>query len=119
MAQTLYRKYRPQQFSDLVNQNHIRAVIEHELASGDIAHAYLFTGPRGVGKTTMARLFAKSVNCLQRKDHEPCNSCDLCVAMNENRLLDVIEIDAASHTKLTMFGAHHSQCAHIAVTRQV
>ena len=106
MAQTLYRKYRPQQFSDLVNQNHIRAVLEHELASGDIAHAYLFTGPRGVGKTTVARLFAKSVNCLQRKDHEPCNTCDLCVAMNENRLLDVIEIDAASHTQVDHVREH-------------
>jgi DNA polymerase-3 subunit gamma/tau len=106
MAQTLYRKYRPQQFSDLVNQNHIRAVLEHELASGDIAHAYLFTGPRGVGKTTVARLFAKSANCLSRKDHEPCNKCDLCVAMNENRLLDVIEIDAASHTQVDHVREH-------------
>lgn len=100
MSQTLYRKYRPQAFKDLVDQNHIRITLTNELESGRIAHAYLFTGPRGVGKTTMARLFAKSLNCKKRKkgSAEPCNNCDSCKDIVKGRLLDLIEIDAASHT---------------------
>jgi DNA polymerase III subunit gamma/tau len=100
MSQTLYRKYRPQAFKDLVDQNHIRITLTNELESGRIAHAYLFTGPRGVGKTTMARLFAKSLNCKKRKkgSAEPCNDCDSCKDIVKGRLLDLIEIDAASHT---------------------
>ncbi|MBU0612834.1 DNA polymerase III subunit gamma/tau [Patescibacteria group bacterium] len=100
MSQTLYRKYRPQAFKDLVDQNHIRITLMNELESGRIAHAYLFTGPRGVGKTTMARLFAKSLNCKNRKKEsaEPCNACNSCKDIVKGRLLDLIEIDAASHT---------------------
>ena len=100
MSQTLYRKYRPQVFSDMVDQNHIRITLTNELESGRIAHAYLFTGPRGVGKTTMARLFAKSLNCQKRKKGtaEPCNTCSSCKDIVKGRLLDLIEIDAASHT---------------------
>ncbi|MBU2236183.1 AAA family ATPase, partial [Patescibacteria group bacterium] len=100
MSQTLYRKYRPQAFKELVDQNHIRITLMNELESGRIAHAYLFTGPRGVGKTTMARLFAKSLNCKNRKKEsaEPCNACNSCKDIVKGRLLDLIEIDAASHT---------------------
>lgn len=96
----LYRKYRPQTFEHLVGQNHIKVTLENEISRGNVAHAYLFTGPRGVGKTTMARLFAKALNCQARKDteSEPCDQCDACVAITKNRDLDVIEIDAASHT---------------------
>ncbi|HOZ55938.1 MAG: DNA polymerase III subunit tau [Parcubacteria group bacterium ADurb.Bin316] len=97
---TLYRKYRPQKFSEIFGQNHIKMTLEHEIDSGKIAHAYLFCGPRGNGKTTMARIFAKAVNCTNRKagEHEPCNICDSCKDITIGRNLDIMEIDAASHT---------------------
>ncbi|MBN1779195.1 MAG: DNA polymerase III subunit gamma/tau [Candidatus Buchananbacteria bacterium] len=100
MSLALYRKYRPQTFGEIVGQNHIKVTIENEISTGKIAHAYLFSGPRGLGKTTIARLIAKSVNCLNRKDgqSEPCNNCEACQEILDNRSLDVIEIDAASHT---------------------
>lgn len=97
---TLYRKYRPQNFKEVVGQNHIKTTIEHEITSGKIAHAYLFCGPRAVGKTTMARVLAKAVNCSNRKDgsHEPCNKCESCQEITIGKSIDIIEIDAASHT---------------------
>lgn len=99
MSLTLYRKYRPQTFNEIVGQNHIKATLQSELEGGKVAHAYLFSGPRGLGKTTMARLLAKAVNCLNRKatESEPCNQCDSCREIIENRSIDVIEIDAASN----------------------
>lgn len=98
MALALYRKYRPQRFADLTDQVHIRVTLEHEITSGKIAHAYLFSGPRGVGKTTTARILAKAINCLQRDGAEPCLTCTACLAAQENRAVDILEIDAASHT---------------------
>lgn len=98
MALALYRKYRPQRFADLTDQVHIRVTLEHEITSGKIAHAYLFSGPRGVGKTTTARILAKAINCLKRDGAEPCLACTACVAAQENRAVDILEIDAASHT---------------------
>ena len=100
MSLTLYRKYRPQIFADLVGQHHIKTTLISELENNKVAHAYLFSGPRGLGKTTTARLLAKAVNCLNRKagSSEPCNQCDACLEVLNNRSLDVIEIDAASHT---------------------
>lgn len=97
---TLYRKYRPQNFTEVVGQNHIKVTLENEIQSGRIAHAYLFCGPRAVGKTTLARVLAKAVNCLKRKEgeSEPCNKCDVCSDITLGRSLDIIEIDAASHT---------------------
>lgn len=100
MALTLYRKYRPQTFAEVIGQNHIKTTLQSELETDKLAHAYLFSGPRGLGKTTVARLLAKSVNCLKRKagQSEPCNKCDACQEVIKAKSLDVIEIDAASHT---------------------
>lgn len=98
MSQALYRTYRPQTFADLIGQNPIRVTLENEIEHNRIAHAYLFSGPRGVGKTTTARLLAKAVNCVNRKGAEPCNTCDFCKEIANGRSLDLIEIDAASHT---------------------
>lgn len=100
MALALYRKYRPQTFKEITDQNHVKIILEQEVARGKVAHAYLFSGPRGVGKTSLARIFAKAVNCMKRKDGagEPCNKCEACTTITEGRALDVIEIDAASYT---------------------
>src|SRR5579872_7513583 len=95
-----YRKYRPQKFSDLVGQRDIVETLLAQLASGKIAHGYLFAGPRGSGKTSTARIFAKSVNCLSYKDSkfgEPCNKCQSCLAISDGSNLDLFEIDAASN----------------------
>jgi len=97
---TLYRKYRPQDFNEVVGQNHIKTTLQHELETGKIAHAYLFCGPRAVGKTTLSRVFSKALNCENRKEGEsnPCNKCSSCLDISKNNSLDIIEIDAASHT---------------------
>ena len=97
---SLYRKYRPQNFEQVAGQVHIIQTITNQLSKNNTAHAYLFSGPRGIGKTTTARLIAKAVNCTERKDKkfEPCNSCSSCTSITEGRSIDVIEIDAASNT---------------------
>jgi DNA polymerase-3 subunit gamma/tau len=97
-VQALYRKWRPRTFDEVVGQEHIVRTLRNALTSGRIHHAYLFTGPRGTGKTTTARLLAKAVNCQAPEDQRPCNECTICQAVNEGRLLDLIEIDAASNT---------------------
>ena len=91
----LYRKYRPRSFSEVVGQEHVVRALQSSLKLGRIAHAYLFSGPRGVGKTTIARLLAKSLNCTGTK--KPCNSCAPCTVFNDGRAIDLIEIDAASN----------------------
>jgi DNA polymerase-3 subunit gamma/tau len=100
MSNTLYRKYRPQTFSDVIGQKHIVQTLTNAIKNNRIGQAYLFTGPRGTGKTTMARIFAKAVNCQKRKDgdSEPCIECAICKNFSENRSLDIMEIDAASNT---------------------
>jgi DNA polymerase III subunit gamma/tau len=98
MAQALYRKWRPQTFDDVVGQEHIIQTLRYALRTGHIHHAYLLAGPRGTGKTTTARLIAKAVNCLAPSDERPCNQCEICDAVNEGRLMDLVEIDAASNT---------------------
>ncbi len=94
----IYQKYRPATFASVTGQAHVITTIQNQYGSGSLAHAYLFTGPRGVGKTTTARLLAKIVNCLASKDGEPCNACPACVSITSGQALDVYEIDAASHT---------------------
>ena len=98
-AQALYLKWRPATFEDVIGQDHITRTLRNALRQGRIRHAYLFSGPRGTGKTSTARLLAKAVNCLDDDpDRRPCNVCARCLAVNEGRYLDLIEIDAASHT---------------------
>ncbi len=117
---TLYRKYRPQNFNEVVGQNHIKLTLEHEIESGKIAHAYLFCGPRAVGKTTMARVFAKAINCQNRKEgeFEPCNKCESCKDITEGRSMDIIEIDAASHTGVDNVRENIIASARVAPTRE-
>lgn len=98
MGQALYRKWRPQTFDDVMGQEHIVRTLRNALRQGRIHHAYLLAGPRGTGKTTTARLLAKAVNCLAPVEQRPCNACTICQAVNEGRLMDLIEIDAASNT---------------------
>ncbi len=116
--ETLYRKYRPQRWSELVGQNHVRLVLEGELSRGRLAHAFLFAGPRGVGKTTIARILAKAVNCLARAGgSEPCNHCEACQEISSGRSMDVMEIDAASHTGVDHVREHIINNARFAPTR--
>lgn len=93
-----YRTYRPQKFSEVVGQAPIVSTLRNAVKNGSVAHAYLFTGSRGVGKTTLARLLAKAVNCPNVKDGEPCGTCEVCQAIKNNLFIDLVEIDAASHT---------------------
>jgi DNA polymerase-3 subunit gamma/tau len=93
----LYRRYRPQTFAAIVGQEHVTRTLKNAIAAGQVAHAYLLAGSRGIGKTTIARLIAKAVNCTKAKDGEPCDTCENCVAIREGRFLDLLEIDAASN----------------------
>jgi DNA polymerase-3 subunit gamma/tau len=97
---TLYRDYRPQNFAEVLGQNHIKITLQNEISAGKLAQAFLFCGPRAVGKTTLARVLAKTVNCSNRKagEYEPCNKCDNCLSTTQGKNLDVVEIDAASNT---------------------
>ncbi len=94
----LYRKYRPQTFAEVVSQEHIKTTLANAVANDRVGHAYLFTGPRGVGKTSLARIFARAINCPNRKGSEACNECEVCKSFLDGTSLDLLEIDAASHT---------------------
>jgi DNA polymerase-3 subunit gamma/tau len=94
------RKWRPQNFSDVIGQEHITKTLINSIKNGKVAHAYIFAGPRGVGKTTTARILAKSLNCINPKDAEPCNECEMCLSFSNSQSLDVIEIDGASNRRI-------------------
>ena len=98
--QVTARKWRPQRFSDMVGQEHIARTLKNAIRAGHIAHAYLFVGPRGIGKTTSARIFAKALNCKRPVDGEPCCECSSCKSIADETNVDIIEIDAATHTQV-------------------
>ena len=100
LYRALYRKWRPQVFSDVSGQNHITETLKNEISSGRLSHAYLFTGSRGTGKTTCAKILAKAVNCLNPQDGSPCNECSICRGIDDGSILDVTEIDAASNNSV-------------------
>lgn len=100
MSLVLYRKYRPSDFDQVVGQEHIVRTIQNSIKNGKVAHAYLFSGPRGTGKTSIARILAKTVNCENPKDGAPCNKCQICQDINNGQFLDLMEIDAATHTQV-------------------
>ena len=97
MSLVLYRKYRPKTFSEVIGQEHIVQTLANAISLDMVSHAYLFAGPRGSGKTSLARLLAKALNCQNRKGFEPCNKCSSCLEINQGRAIDLIEIDAASN----------------------
>ena len=96
----LYREWRPRTFSDVVEQEHVVTTLKNSILRGRLAHAYLFCGTRGTGKTTLAQILSRAVNCLNPKDAEPCNECEICAGILSGRLLDVVEIDAASNNSV-------------------
>ena len=97
MYQALYRKWRPRTFDDVVGQDHITETLKRQVASGRLSHAYLFTGTRGTGKTTCAKILSRAVNCQHPVDGNPCNACPACLGIENGSILDVLELDAASN----------------------
>lgn len=94
----LYRKYRSRNFAEIVGQKHIVPILVESIIQGKLAHAYLFSGPRGTGKTSIARLMAKAVNCANFESrHDVCNECEYCLSINQGSSIDIIEMDAASN----------------------
>lgn len=96
----LYRKYRPQLFSEVIGQNPIVTILKNQIIRNNISHAYLFAGPAGCGKTTVARIFSRAVNCPHEKEGEPCNQCKTCISIKEERSMDVADVDAASNNSV-------------------
>lgn len=100
MSEVLYRKYRSKDFDSLVGQDHITKILKHQVKLGEFSHAYLFTGTRGTGKTSAAKILSRAVNCQQPRDGNPCNECEHCVGILNEQLLDVVEMDAASNNSV-------------------
>ena len=94
---SLYRKYRPQTFGEILGQDHVAQTLSNAISQDRVAHAYLFTGPRGTGKTSIARILFKAINCELSQDGDACDACDACREANAGRALDLVEIDAASN----------------------
>src|SRR3712207_9315446 len=101
---SLYRKYRPQTFDELLGQEHVSVTLAKAITEDRVAHAYLFTGPRGTGKTSTARILAKALNCVRGPTPSPCGECESCVSIMNGSSMDVIEMDAASHSKVDEIG---------------
>lgn len=100
MHKALYRVYRPKTFEDVVGQEHIVKTLKNQIRNSNIGHAYLFSGTRGTGKTSTAKIFARAVNCLNSNDEEPCNECEICVDTLNDNIMDIVEIDAASNNSV-------------------
>lgn len=100
MYQALYRRFRPKTFDELLGQSHITTTLKHQVEKGNIGHAYLFSGTRGTGKTSAAKIFSRAVNCLNLQDGNPCNECDSCKGILDETIMDVIEMDAASNNSV-------------------
>ena len=100
MYQALYRKYRPRTFDDVLGQEHIISSLKNQIKMENIGHAYLFSGTRGTGKTSTAKIFSRAVNCLNPQDSSPCNECEMCLGILDESIMDVIEMDAASNRRI-------------------
>ncbi|NLX62943.1 MAG: DNA polymerase III subunit gamma/tau [Tissierellia bacterium] len=100
MYQALYRQYRPKTFDEVLGQEHVTTTLKNQIISGNIGHAYIFAGTKGTGKTSTAKIFSRAVNCLNPKDGNPCNECEICKGIMDESIMDVIEMDAASNRKI-------------------
>ncbi len=100
MSEALYRRFRPKTFNEIIGQDHITTILKNQILQSRLSHAYLFTGTRGTGKTSLAKVFARAINCLNPNDAEPCNECENCLEALGGKAVDIIELDAASNNSV-------------------